>query len=219
MIGNSSSVFESVGQYKQDTLRANSQNQPSGFDNMQKQGSQILSLGRSSFRYQIYRESSQPFLYYYEKIARQTLYYKEPTIAIKWKITNSKKQISGYLCQLATTSFAGRDIEAWFTREIPYSDGPYKFKGLPGLILEVNDTKNHYRFDFIKTEKPLEKIFITHYEGAISTTKQKFNQAKRDYEVNLSDRISAMGHPVSQEDRKDYQERLKKKNNPLELKP
>lgn len=44
-----------------------------------------------------------------------------------WKIENEKKTILGYNCQKATTFFRGRNYEAYFTTEIPYQDGHWKF--------------------------------------------------------------------------------------------
>ena len=52
----------------------------------------------------------------------------------------------GYPCQKATATFRGRDYEAWFTPEIPVNDGPWKFFGLPGLILKVTDAENIFSF-------------------------------------------------------------------------
>ncbi|OPC04684.1 hypothetical protein BAS09_03050 [Elizabethkingia ursingii] len=57
---------------------------------------------------------------------------------VNWKVNyNASKKIDKYLCYKATTVFRGSNIVAYFTKEIPYSTGPYKFGGLPGLILEV----------------------------------------------------------------------------------
>ena len=53
----------------------------------------------------------------------------------------------------AETTFAGRKWYAWFTQEIPFQDGPYKFKGLPGLIIKVEDAKGDYSFDLMQTKK------------------------------------------------------------------
>ncbi|EHG22741.1 hypothetical protein HMPREF9332_01239 [Alloprevotella rava F0323] len=72
--------------------------------------------------------------------------YVEDIPDFKWKILSKSKVIMGYNCQCATTTFRGRDYEAWFTADIPLSCGPWKFHGLPGLILEVADVKNEFHF-------------------------------------------------------------------------
>ncbi|WP_312076027.1 GLPGLI family protein [Chryseobacterium sp.] len=57
----------------------------------------------------------------------------------EWKISSEKQKIGDYNTQKATTSFGGREWIAWFTQEIPFQDGPYKFYGLPGLIVKLED--------------------------------------------------------------------------------
>lgn len=55
-----------------------------------------------------------------------------------WKIEeNQTKTIAGYKCIKATGIFRGSNITAYFTKELPYSAGPFKFYGLPGLILDI----------------------------------------------------------------------------------
>lgn len=71
-------------------------------------------------------------------IGRRDLYrYEEP--ALKWElIKNKSKTILSYQCNLAkTTSDTGKVYYAWYTTSIPISEGPFRFKGLNGLILEV----------------------------------------------------------------------------------
>ena len=63
-----------------------------------------------------------------------------------WQITADTATVLGYLCQKATTTFRGRSYEAWFSPEIPINDGPWKFFGLPGLILKITDTENIFSF-------------------------------------------------------------------------
>ena len=71
-----------------------------------------------------------------------------------WTLVNdSVKTVFGYECQLATCHFQGREYKAWYTTEIPYQEGPWKFNGLPGLITEVYDTKNHYHFTLVSVKK------------------------------------------------------------------
>ncbi len=65
---------------------------------------------------------------------------------IDWKLTTQKKIILGYECQQATGHFRGRMYHAWFTTKIPVSTGPYKFTGLPGLILEIYDEEKEVSF-------------------------------------------------------------------------
>ncbi|WP_294243490.1 GLPGLI family protein [uncultured Chryseobacterium sp.] len=68
----------------------------------------------------------------------------EESRPIKWQILNEKENIGLWSTQKAKTEFAGRKWTAWFTTEIPLQEGPYKFYGLPGLIVKMEDeTKSH----------------------------------------------------------------------------
>lgn len=90
--------------------------------------------------------------------------YTEPTENIKWSITSDKKTILGYDCQKATATFRGRDYEAWFTMDIPSKYGPYKFIGLPGLILSLQDSLKEYCWDCIGIKKGNHKMTINKYK-------------------------------------------------------
>ncbi|PIF46185.1 GLPGLI family protein [Chryseobacterium sp. 52] len=64
---------------------------------------------------------------------------------IEWKIDeNSTKKILDYECTKATAVFRGSSITAYFTKEIPYPIGPFKFFGLPGAILDVRVNNKNY---------------------------------------------------------------------------
>lgn len=74
---------------------------------------------------------------------------------IDWRIDDkSDTLIMGYRCTKAHTRFRGRNYTAWFTPEIPLNDGPYKFRGLPGLIMLVYDSQNQHRFEIQSIVKP-----------------------------------------------------------------
>ena len=64
-----------------------------------------------------------------------------------WKLTSDKKNIGKFECKKATTTFRGREYEAWYTEQIPVSLGPWKFNGLPGLILEAKDKSETFKWE------------------------------------------------------------------------
>lgn len=72
--------------------------------------------------------------------------YEEDCVPQLWTISDSTRQVMGYTCQKAECDFRGRHYTAWFAADIPVSDGPWKFNGLPGLILDVYDSKMYFRF-------------------------------------------------------------------------
>lgn len=75
--------------------------------------------------------------------------YTEVLPSFKWQILSESKEILGYKCQKALGEFRGRKYIAWFAPSIPISDGPWKFCGLPGLILAVEDTDKYFVFTCI----------------------------------------------------------------------
>lgn len=55
----------------------------------------------------------------------------------EWTITDETKTILGYTVRKATkTNNMDGTTFAWFTTDIPVEAGPFKYAGLPGLILE-----------------------------------------------------------------------------------
>lgn len=74
-------------------------------------------------------------------------YYDEPFSEIEWDIVeDSTKTILDYQCITATTDYHGRKWTVWFTPEIPMQDGPWKLRGLPGLILEASEPSGQHSF-------------------------------------------------------------------------
>ncbi len=67
---------------------------------------------------------------------------KDENYTINWEITENTKKVMGYQCQEAIGEFRGRKYKAYFSKDIPFQNGPHKFDGLPGLILEVKSLDN-----------------------------------------------------------------------------
>lgn len=87
-------------------------------------------------------------------------YYDEPFSEIDWHIVeDSTKTVLGYECVMATADYHGRKWTAWFSPEIPVQDGPWKFCGLPGLILEAAEENGHHRFTADGIEQSSQSIY------------------------------------------------------------
>lgn len=70
-----------------------------------------------------------------------------------WTLKNETKKIKSFTCKKATTSFRGRTYTAWYTEELSVIGGPWKFDGLPGLILAVSSDDNVLNIEATKIEK------------------------------------------------------------------
>jgi len=104
----------------------------------------------------------------------------------RWELSDETKIIGNYVCQKATTTFKGRNYIAWFTTEIPFSFGPWKLHGLPGLILSAHDETNDVSFEYagfevLKDKSPV-LIEIPFY--VISASKEELDKQKKVFETD-----------------------------------
>ena len=97
-----------------------------------------------------------------------------------WEIQKETQKIGEYKTQKATTTFGGRTWVAWFTNEIPFQEGPYKFYGLPGLIVKIEDTGNNYSW-ILKGNKKIDNYSeFSYIENLQSGGKQKVMQLSKE---------------------------------------
>lgn len=66
----------------------------------------------------------------------------EPTLDIEWTLLDDTVTINGYHCQQATAKFKDIEWRVCYTEEIPSSAGPWRLRGLPGLIVQA-ESKAH----------------------------------------------------------------------------
>ncbi|GAB3756624.1 GLPGLI family protein [Spirosoma pomorum] len=100
---------------------------------------------RTRFRQYIHKEYGQKTSKLYETLGIQPFVITLPN-ELQWQLSAEQDSIAGFACTKATTTYAGRTYNAWFAPDIPISDGPYVFSGLPGLIVKLSDSRNHYVF-------------------------------------------------------------------------
>lgn len=125
----------------------------------------------------------------------------------EWKLTKEKKHIGEYTCYKATLkskiinsiSINGEEGEgennqkkeitmtAWYTPEIPVSNGPSIHWGLPGLILEANDGSETIVCSKIVLN-PKNKANITEPSKGKVVTKEKFMEITEKKMKEMKDR-------------------------------
>lgn len=152
--------------------------------------------------------------------------YEEDIGDMQWVLTEDTATIKGYLCQKATVEYGGRNWEAWFTTDIPIFEGPYKFFGLPGLIIKVSDQTNSWSFLVQDIEPELTRkviVKVDHNKDYQVVNKNDFYKNKRYLLDNHFDMRAASGrvtYPSKEgenELRKQTIEYAEKDNNWIEL--
>lgn len=86
----------------------------------------------------------------YNRFDLQDWQYSEEISSPEWNLTDSTCTILGYNCQMAETYYKGRHWTAFFSFDLPFSEGPWKLGGLPGLILKAFCTNNDYSYEAVK---------------------------------------------------------------------
>ncbi|HEY5370063.1 MAG TPA: GLPGLI family protein [Hanamia sp.] len=118
--------------------------------------------------------------------------YEDETGVLPWQISGITDTVSSYSCQKATLNFRGRDYVAWFTTDIPVSDGPWKFSGLPGLILKMEDTQGLFVFKLIGLQQLSPRLPIQIDDSkSIKCSRADFEKLKRKQGAGMQININA----------------------------
>jgi GLPGLI family protein len=115
---------------------------------------------RGNFPAYLYKDYKAKKMTVTDNVSNHGFVYEDGLIPQDWTILEDTMTVLGYSCQKATCNFRGRDWEAWFAPDIPVSEGPWKFQGLPGLITKLNDTQFHYSFEMNGIQQVSEPIYI-----------------------------------------------------------
>lgn len=77
-----------------------------------------------------------------------------------WALVEDSIEIMNYVCYKAETFFRGRGYTAWYAKDIPVNDGPWKIYGLPGLILKLEDYEGVFSFEAYKLQSEIDKKIL-----------------------------------------------------------
>ena len=226
LLGKTLSKFESRGELALDSLLIAYADKPVGQVENTLPTAQLISLASSRFHYTIYKEVASRQVHHYDRITTTHYRYEEPAGALSWTITPATATVAGYACQRATARFGGRQWEAWFTRAVPVSDGPYKFSGLPGLIVKVSDSRQHYVFELARLAKPAtERLIMLPKKTPIATDRATFRRALAAYQADPAGwtgaadgtTVVSLSGATSDQLRERARAIARKRNNALEL--
>ncbi|MFP3592112.1 GLPGLI family protein [Chryseobacterium sp. SIMBA_038] len=161
---------------------------------MQKAGimkdlSKTLKTPKISAR--IYKIYPSMKIQYVDKIANgftpANIGYDE-SLKLNWKIENEKQKIGAYNTQKATTEFGGKQWTAWFSADLPFQDGPYKFYGLPGLIVKIEDAGKNYSWVLQGNKKVKDYTEYSYIENLMQAKGGKVNVLSREkFEKTFND--------------------------------
>lgn len=148
---------------------------------------------------------------YYAPIFGKDFYIKEDSLSkvFVWEFLPGKKNnILGYDCKVATCRFRGRTYIAYYSESIPYYSGPWKFMGLPGLILEISTDDEAFKYEAIKfvglpnevkVDKPYNKMdflsFVQYkklYLRKLADHQQKIKSEEKDEDVDINIKDTSM---------------------------
>ena len=201
--------FKSTLVFDSDSQLFSYQYQPgSGKDGSQNNDGQ--SLGKVNVNYDltdtitnyIFIDKNKKVLYVKsQEKNKKPIWIYEDIPRMEWKIDSVTKTVGKYECIKATMSFRGRNYTAWFTPGIPVSAGPWKFNGLPGLIVELYDDTHEvmftlsnvtipYKYDFSQVRRMLEEMEKISLKEYLSKNKRKKNE---DISAMLKSKLSSRG--------------------------
>lgn len=186
----------------------------------QASGVMVFSIGGRGSSGVLYKNTKENRVADKTEIQGKVFLVKDELMKYDWKMTGETKNIGSYTCYKATferevtkknvsvMSFGrggNNDKEdakeeeevtetvvttAWYTPDIPISNGPENYGGLPGLILEINDGTQ----TIVCTEivlNPEKKIEISEPKGGKVVNRKKFAEIQRQKTKEMMDRMKS----------------------------
>lgn len=174
------SVFYSENRIKRDSIMQKAFQGGGGRGSINRDQMEGL---RTNISYSIEKDKTNQKTYFKDRIGRDLYSYEEDR-PLNWKIESETRKIGEYKVQKAETDFGGRKWTAWFTTDLPYQDGPYKFGGLPGLIVKVEDDKGDYSFDLMKNYKIAEFPTLNQFGNTLKVKRSDYLKQQQKFRTD-----------------------------------
>ncbi|BAP29423.1 uncharacterized protein CHSO_0386 [Chryseobacterium sp. StRB126] len=179
-ISQDKSIFYSENRIKRDSIMQKAFQGGGGRGSINRDQMEGL---RSNINYSVEKDKTNQKTYFKDRIGRDIYSYEEDR-PLNWKISSETTKIGEYKVQKAETDFGGRKWTAWFTTDLPYQDGPYKFGGLPGLIVKVEDDKGDYSFDLMKNYKIGELPTLNQFGNTLKVKRSDFIKQQQKFKTD-----------------------------------
>lgn len=170
----------------------------------------VMSFGGSGAASVYYKNIQEKRFANQTEIMGKVFLVKDTLPKYDWQMTTETKNIGQYTCYKATYTeeveskkisiVNGETKEevkketkvttAWYTLQVPISNGPDNYQGLPGLILEINDGKNL----IVCTEivlNPSEAVNIQEPKKGKVVSQEKYNEIQQQKTKEMMEKFKS----------------------------
>lgn len=133
----------------------------------------IVSPSYSEENVSVYKNLEEMSVTELKDLLGKTYSITRPLPHYQWKVSSDSKEIMGLKTYKATI---GDSITVWFCPTIPVQEGPGLYHGLPGLILDLEDSQAIYSCTAINTNSTCE---VGKAKRAKEVTEEEFKQLRQ----------------------------------------
>ncbi len=171
-------------------------------------GAMVMLSGSNGGNDVLYKNLSEKRMANKKELMGKVFLIKDNLVSYDWKLTGETKNIGNYTCYKAEYEKEEENIQiemidgevkeekltkkrtivAWYTPDVPISNGPNNYGGLPGLILEVNDgDQTIVCSEIVLNPKEIKEIKEP-TKGKI-VTRKKFGDISKEKSKEMMDRF------------------------------
>ncbi|MCI6160810.1 MAG: GLPGLI family protein [Prevotella sp.] len=156
----------------------------------EKKGLNSSIFQKPVFAYEIFNHYSDKTTLFVHRLflASGCIGWQDAESTLDWKLEESDTvHILGYNCNKASVDFKGRHYTAWYSTAIPIAVGPYRFGGLPGLIMKIEESNGVFVWELKGMENVKKPICEYKYDKYTKcTAKDASKTIRRMFESPLS---------------------------------
>lgn len=127
--------------------------------------------------------------------------YKDSTARFAWTLLPDTTEVCGYVCRKAEATFRGIRWTVWYAPEIPLGVGPWKFNGLPGLVLWAYDDKGTHDVRLTAARRSTGTPITFQTRSRFRAKRERVNTQMKKFKIGMQPYDSATGFPLYEIDK------------------